>query len=90
MPVPEAERLGSTIKRRFWGSTEVMGFRSWKPGTSRWLYLLTGFYAVVLAVGLPVTIAAGQVLGWVLFSFLMFSGVCNIVVAYLHRRHARR
>jgi hypothetical protein len=67
-----------------------MSLKSWKPGTSRWAYLLTGIYAVFLAGGLPLTIAVGQEWGWVLFSLVMASGFCNMIAAYSLRRHVRR
>ena len=80
----------AAMQRAAWGTTALMGFKSWKPGTSRWLYLLTGVYAVGLAVSLPLAIAVDQEQGWVLFSLIMTSGVCNIIAAFSMRRHARR
>ena len=67
----------------------LMSLRSWKPGTSRWAYLQTSIYAVLLAVGLPITIALNQAWGWMTFSLAMASGVCNITAAYVLRWKGR-
>jgi hypothetical protein len=67
-----------------------MGAASWRPGTSRWAYLNTGVYLILLAVGLPLAIAVHTESGWVLFSIIMLGGVCNTTGAWLARRHARR
>lgn len=67
-----------------------MGAESWKPGTSRWAYLLTGIYAVFLAVALPLAIAANSELMWVAFSLVTVSGVFSIGAAWGMCRHARR
>ena len=63
---------------------------SWKPGTSRWAYLITGGYVVFLVVGLPLAIAVHTESGWVLFAIVLLSGVANSAGAWLARWHARR
>jgi hypothetical protein len=67
-----------------------MGVASWRPGTSRWAYLLTGIYVVFLAVALPLAIAVNSALTWVTFSLVTASGVLIIAAAYSMRRFARR
>jgi hypothetical protein len=72
------------------GTAEAMALKSWKPGTSRWAYLLTGIYLLVLAVGLPITIALHQGQYWVLFALAMLAGICTTASAYIARRDVRR
>ena len=66
-----------------------MSLAAWKIGTSRYAYLLTGIYTVVLVVGLPLTISLNDVVGWLTFSCVMVSGVCNLYLAWKLRGHAR-
>jgi hypothetical protein len=79
-----------TSKGALGGTAEVMALKSWKPGTSRWAYLLTAIYLLVLAVGLPMTIALHQGQYWVLFALVMLGGICTIASAYIARRDIRR
>ena len=72
------------------GKTAAMDAASWKPGTSRWAYLLTGACCVYLAVSLPLAIAAHTEKGWVLFSIVMTSLAANTAAAWLIRRNTRR
>lgn len=64
--------------------------RAWQPGTSRWAYLITGFYGVFLVAGLPVTIALNIGPGWLTFSLLLASEIANVSAARVMRRDARR
>jgi hypothetical protein len=72
------------------GTAEAMALKSWKPGTSRWAYLVTGIYLLFLAVGLPMTSALHQGQYWVLFALVMLGGICTTASAYIARRDVRR
>jgi hypothetical protein len=66
-----------------------MDAASWKPGTSRWAYLLTAACCVYLAVSLPLAITVNTGKGWVLFSIFMAAAAANPAAAWLMRRKTR-
>jgi hypothetical protein len=79
-----------TSKGALRGTADAMALRSWKPGTSRWAYLLTGIYLLFLAVGLPMAIALHQSQYWILFALVMLGGICATASAYIASRAVRR
>jgi hypothetical protein len=66
-----------------------MDTASWKPGTSRWAYLLTAACCVYLAVSLPLAIAVNTEKGWITFSIFMTAAAVNPAAAWLTHRNAR-
>jgi hypothetical protein len=75
------------------GKTAAVDVKSWGPGTSRWAYLaalLTGVYAVGLAVALPLAIAVNSELAWVILALVTVSGVCGVGTVWSLHRFARR
>lgn len=88
-----AARVRSAMWWVHWGKTAAMGAESWGPETSRWTYfaaLLTGVYAVCLAVALPLAVVENSDLMWVVFALMTASGVTGTATVWGIHRFARR
>jgi hypothetical protein len=66
-----------------------MQLKQWRPGTSRWAYLLTGIYVVLWPVGLAFAIAEGQESGWVSFALATITMASSLTLAYQLQRRGR-